>query len=366
MYRIEDEMVHSLDSANENLSQGHITLNEIWTQPTLWSDTFARIRNQNHSWSKLVKQPGIICGAGSSAYASAAIQMTWPFARAIPSTELLLDTRGLEGAMFMLSVARSGNSPESSAVIEIVRKRYPNVAQFAITCSSEGKLARLPGVTSTLLDPRTNDKGLAMTSSFSNLVLAGLTVSNTVELDAALGIICDRVRGDFPRLMTLAREIALDGPRRAAVLASPILFPWAQEAALKIMELTAGQVSTMAETYLGLRHGPMSFIDRTTLVLCLISNDSRRRSYELDLLAELRVKQIGRIVAVAPESVSAAHFDTRVNPMALELPDCLRTPFEIVFPQLLAHQCSLKLGLNPDNPSSEGIINRVVPDIPIH
>jgi tagatose-6-phosphate ketose/aldose isomerase len=46
--------------------------------------------------------------------------------------------------------------------------------------------------------------------------------------------------------------------------------------------------------------------------------------------------------------------------------DDLRTPFEIVIPQLLGYHLSLRIGLNPDNPSPDGVINRVVQGVNIH
>ncbi len=48
------------------------------------------------------------------------------------------------------------------------------------------------------------------------------------------------------------------------------------------------------------------------------------------------------------------------------LADYLRTPAEIVFPQLLAFHLSLRLGLNPDSPSPGGVINRVVEGVVIY
>ena len=52
--------------------------------------------------------------------------------------------------------------------------------------------------------------------------------------------------------------------------------------------------------------------------------------------------------------------------MLPEGPDDLRTPFEILIPQLLGYYLSLSIGLNPDNPSPNGVINRVVQGVKIH
>ena len=357
-------MTQASESPNLPALRGQTTLSEIFGQPSLWPDTLARM--QLLSWSKLAQETGVISGAGSSAYAAAAIQAAWPGARAIPTTELILDLSRLENARFLLSIARSGDSPESIAVIKKAAQKYPEVAQFAITCNPEGKLAQSTGMKVAQLNPRTNDQSLVMTSSFSNLVLAGLSLSFSSELDRHLGAICERVRDRLPSLASLAAQVAKKCPNRAVVLASPPLFPWAQESSLKIMEMTSGRVAAMAETYLGLRHGPMSFIDQETLVLCLVSVDSVVGFYERDLISELRAKGLGRIIGIAPVSFPKEEFDVSVGAVADELPDLLRTPFEIIFPQLLAYELSLRSGLDPDSPSPDGIITRVVPGIHIH
>jgi len=55
-----------------------------------------------------------------------------------------------------------------------------------------------------------------------------------------------------------------------------------------------------------------------------------------------------------------------VPAMAPNLPDELRGPFEIVFPQLLAYHLSLASDLDPDSPSPDGVITRVVQPFQLH
>jgi tagatose-6-phosphate ketose/aldose isomerase len=150
------------------------------------------------------------------------------------------------------------------------------------------------------------------------------------------------------------------------VLASAPLIGAAREASLKILEMTAGQIPVLTETYLGLRHGPMSFLREDTLVLCFLSSSPRMRSYELDLLVELHAKKLGYVVAITPDELQGLPISQQIRAIAPELPDTLRTPFEIVFAQLLALHLSLQVGLNPDNPSPDGVINRVVQGVRIH
>jgi tagatose-6-phosphate ketose/aldose isomerase len=141
---------------------------------------------------------------------------------------------------------------------------------------------------------------------------------------------------------------------------------WQREAALKTLEMTAGRYPLVSETYLGLRHGPMSFVTPDTVVLCLLSNNKVRRNYEADLIRELRAKRIGHVVAIAEHGELDHLFDQLIPALAPQTDDALRTPFEILGPQLLGYHLSLQIGLNPDNPSPDGVINRVVSGVRIY
>lgn len=342
---------------------GELTRAEIFQQPELWPDTVRRVRAARLTG---LAAP-VITGAGSSAFAAQAVAAAWRGARAVPSTELLLDFREVlpeEGAV--LSLARSGDSPESTAVVERIQRALPKVRHIAITCNAEGRLARWPGVERVVLDPRTNDRSLVMTSSFSNLVLAGLALARPEEVEAALPVMCAGWEALLPRLDAEARMLAERPPARLVALASTPLLGAARETGLKVLEMTAGRVAVLQETYLGLRHGPMSFLEPETLVLCFVSSGPRRRPYEMDLVRELRTKKLGRLVALGQPETESHLFDRVVSTAASGLLDYLRTPAEIVFSQLLGYHLSLRLGLDPDNPSPDRVIARVVQGVRIY
>lgn len=309
----------------------------------------------------------VVTGAGTSAYAASAVAVSWGGSVAIPTTDLVLDSKPFfSDSGLLLSLARSGDSPESIAAVEKVQQQFPRVKQLAITCNADGRLASAPAVEAIVLDPRTNDRSLAMTSSFSNLVLAGLSLRYHQQLDAALPPLCRRVELNLPKFEEAARTIARRSISRVTILASRSLFGAAREASLKILEMTAGNVVAIPETFLGLRHGPMSFLRDDSLVLCILSSDPRVRRYENDLIDELRSKQLGYIVAIVPEGTDGRSLDQSIPACAGNLPDYLRAPFEIVFPQLLAYHLSLQAGLDPDSPSPNGVITRVVQGVRIY
>lgn len=351
-------------------SSGTVTHEEIFRQPLLWPSTLDRVRAAKLSCLSADK-PAILSGAGTSAFAAAAVAASWPRSRAIPTTDLLLSTEqelraavpGFSASGLLISLGRSGDSPESTAVVSKLQCACPHVNHLVITCNANGRLARAPGTDRIVLDPRTNDQSLAMTSSFSNLTLAGLALRHGAELAQHVPAISERVQQVLPRLDAVARDLATKVVDRVAILASGALYPLAQETALKILEMTAGNVVAMPETFLGLRHGPMSFLRADSLVLCFLSSDPNRRRYEQDLIRELRSKSLGRIVVVGEDTESG---EISVPAQAVRLPDYLRVPFEIPFAQLLAYRLSLANGLNPDNPSPDGVITRVVPNFRMH
>jgi tagatose-6-phosphate ketose/aldose isomerase len=295
------------------------------------------------------------------------VASAWPRAQAIPTTDLLIDTeRYLAGVDAVISLARSGDSPESPAVVERIRGLRPDILQFAIVCDEDGALTHSSLDGHIVLDPRTNDQSLVMTSAFSNLVLAGLVLAQPGAVSATVEAFSKHATELLPDLDRACRQEAAHVRDRIVILSSSPLLGWAREAGLKMLEMTAGRFPVVTETYLGLRHGPMSFVKADTLVLCLLSSDPVRRRYEIDLIRELRAKKIGHLVGIIDPAGSEGLFDKVIPAVAPQADDSLRTPYEIMGPQLLGYHMSLRIGLNPDNPSPEGVINRVVQGVKIH
>jgi tagatose-6-phosphate ketose/aldose isomerase len=346
------------------------TLPEIHQQPLLWPLTLDIVRTaaqQMQLASKLQGARVLLTGAGTSAYAASAVASAWPRAVACPTTDLLIDTeRYLVDVDAVISLARSGNSPESAAVVERVRALRPDILQLAIVCNEHGALSRsgLDGLI--VLDPRTNDRSLVMTSSFSNLVLAGLILAQPDSAAASVDEYSQRADSLLADIDRACQSVAARVRDRIVVLSSSPLIGWQHEAGLKTLEMTAGKFPLVTETYLGLRHGPMSFVTPDTLVLCLLSSDTVRRSYEEDLIRELRTKGIGYLVGIVDPEGSEGLFDQLIPAVAPHIDDALRTPYEILGPQLLGYYLSLRIGLNPDSPSPDGVISRVVRGVTIH
>jgi tagatose-6-phosphate ketose/aldose isomerase len=346
------------------------TYEEISRQPILWPTTLNHVRSASERLNlpaKLKNARVVLTGAGTSAYAASAVASAWPRALAVPTTDLLIDSeRYLLDVDAVISLARSGDSPESAAVVERVRALKPGILQFAIVCNKDSALSRsgLDGLIP--LDPRTNDKSLVMTSSFSNLVLGGLVLAQPDAVASTVDEFSKRASALLPEIDQASKRAAAGIRDRIVVLSSSPLLGWRREAGLKSVEMTAGRFPLVTETYLGLRHGPMSFVKSDTFVLCLLSSDPTRRLYEIDLLRELRAKKIGYLVGIADPADSQGLFDEVIPAVAPHADDALRTPYEIMGPQLLGYHLSLRIGLNPDSPSPDGVINRVVQGVTIY
>jgi tagatose-6-phosphate ketose/aldose isomerase len=223
------------------------------------------------------------------------------------------------------------------------------------------------------LDEAVNDRGLAMTSSFTNMVLAGQCVGH-LEDEAQFGEVVAQLSETGRRFLPAAAEVAeaitLLGCTRTCFVGSGVLRAVADESALKVVELSGGKVTTLAETPLGLRHGPLSSVDGQTLFVAFLSSEARRRGYELDLLREIDRKRLGRVRAVVTarsgEDASSLvdyclSLDTGGN-----FPDHYRPVLDVMLSQLIGLFASMRSGLKPDQPSPSGTITRVVAPIKLY
>ncbi|ULU24708.1 SIS domain-containing protein [Dyella terrae] len=364
------------------------TVREILQQPDTWRDTASRLSDpttQAMLRELLATQPEhiVLTGSGSSVYVGECLAPVLQEglgipAQAIAAGTLLTHRRGTlpKGRGLLISIARSGDSPESASVVDQVLEAEPDYQHLVVTCNVQGQLATRyrnePRVRVMQLSPRTNDRSLVMTSSFTNLVLggSGLLHVHGGNADASLAdLAANIVTHLFERYGdALAQQGAADFDA-ALYLGSGAAFGAAREAALKMLEMSGGAVSAMCETYLGLRHGPMSWLDRPCPVVAFLSSAPAVRAYELDLLREIARKKLGGVRIVVGEAIPT----DLIGPgdVAVELPGLSRLDeaqqamVHVVAGQVLALFRCLSLGQQPDAPS-QGVLTRVVQAFAIH
>ena len=365
------------------------TLTEIFQQPELWRQTaelaalVAGRRLERLRRSEFV----VLTGSGSSHYVGECIapaiqRRTGRATLALGSGELLLARRDLlppQRPLMLVSFARSGNSPESSALISSCLEHEPAVEHLVLTCNPSGSVARRWGagaeqrVSVEVLDPRTCDKSLVMTSSFTNLALAGLGLGYAESLktylrhtETLVGVGLDLLDSWLDRLESIARKPFA----RMIALGSGGQFGTARESALKMLEMTDGRVATQAESWLGFRHGPMCAFGHDCLLVLFFSGEGPKRAYQLDVLREVRDKGLGGTVVAVGREIPAellSDGDLLVGPRGLaELPDEWAAIAETMVGQLLGFFRCLEEGLEPDLPAGSGSISRVVPEFRLY
>ena len=163
-----------------------------------------------------------------------------------------------------------------------------------------------PQVLSICLDDAVNDRGLAMTSSFSNMVVFGQCLAHWDEIERYEHVLSQLIHAGksfLPIAADSAARLAKGPYTKACFVGSGPLRAVAKESALKLLELTAGKVLTMSESALGLRHGPMAALDQNTLFVCFLSGNKRVQEYERNLLDEIGSKRLvtTRVVVAGSE-----------------------------------------------------------------
>lgn len=358
------------------------TAREIRQQPTTLRATQTLLAEQRAEieafLNPLLAKPDlriILAGAGTSAFigeclAATIARTTGLCVEAIPTTDIVSAPRlylKCSTPTLLVSFGRSGNSPESIAAIELADAGVADVHHLLITCNPDGQLAQAAGEkTHVLVLPEaTHDRGFAMTSSFSAMMLAALAIFSGIRtFDGRIEPIANAV-GDLlttiePRIAKLAER----GLSRVVYLGSGPFQGLAREAALKLLELTDGGLVTMFDSTLGFRHGPKTIVNGDTLVVVFVSNDPLTRAYDRDMIDELRADGVaGAVMAISAQPGIADSLQVR----GLERAEDSDLLFPYIVPaQLFALHASLHRGLDPDTPNKAGTVNRVVQGVRIH
>ena len=386
-----------VSSDEEKAERGlRYTPREIAQQPKLWMSTFHLFQSRLSEFEKLFQSAGmnlssdkrptvLLIGAGTSDYIGKSLvhlfRRQWQCdVVALPSTDLLthLDHELIPNKSYLcVSFSRSGESPEGVSVLERILKIRPDVHHLVVSCNGAGRMAAaIEGKENALafiLEDAVNDRGLAMTSSFSSMVILGQCLAHFKSIhryEEVLAALVPAGESFLSIAADCAAELASGSYTQACFVGSGALRAVAQESALKLLEMTAGEIQTMSESALGLRHGPMAALNETTLFVNFLSSDERVRKYETDLLEEIGKKGLVRTRLVVSSGLNPGsgpfaeyHLNAGIGP---SIPDEYRAPVDVLFGQLLGLFFSLRSNLKPDCPSPNGAISRVVGNISVY
>lgn len=366
---------------------GALTGAEIVQQPAVWQQVRDLIASRSVAISQFLlplilnKELRIILtGAGTSAFIGKCLapQMLAKLQRrveAIATTDLVSGPDlYFQPAVptLLVSFARSGSSPESLAAVELANQLCPTIHHIIVTCNEQGELfvnsKDRSNVLTVLLPQATHDRGFAMTSSFTSMLYSASLMFGLVNSEEQYCQAMSQAAADvIERALPLVRGLVDKKFERVVYLGSNALRGLAEEAALKLLELTDGRTVACFDSPLGFRHGPKTIVNDKTLVVLFLTNHPYTRQYDLDLLRELQQDgKAGQVVALSAnqdmiDSADYFHVTELAHANNLEL----ALPY-IVFAQIFALLQSLALGNTPDRPSASGTVNRVVQGVTVY
>lgn len=370
------------------------TKKEIEGQPDLWIETLQLIHEESYhlDFLKSIFQQNhahvVLTGAGSSAFIGEAVEHLFEgpqtSARALPTTTLVthfkeyIDTKT---PLLLISFARSGNSPESMAVVNIAESHCDNVHHLAITCNKSGQLAQkiqqLKNGCAVILPPASEDRGLAMTGSFTSMMLSAIYLSKKFKKPKNNGAIdaLQQIAEDTREIIQTAppslKRISEEPFNRIVFLGSGPLLGIARESHLKVQELTDGDVVGKFDSFLGFRHGPKAVVDNKTILVFLFSSDDHVFRYEKDLVEEILHEDTAMTcIGVFHSSQQAEVLDLDLDIIIRQDENPIPSDYDLlpyVLPaQIIGFYKSLDLGLEPDAPSQNNAISRVVKGVKIY
>lgn len=380
----------SLNNQSIILKNDSYTELEIFSQPDLWiklHQEYSLIKQQLRNYLKNFFNNAdthvILTGAGSSAFIGEVLLGVYNTkfnnpVSAVATTDLVTHPElyfNKHNKYLLISFARSGNSPESSQAIILSEKLSKSVSHLIITCNNESEL--IESVSSKnnfvfLLPSETNDKGLAMTASFTSMLLAGLMISrinldddfhDQIELLHKYG---NRVLNEYSKDIQKAASLYF---KRAVFLGSGMMKGIARESQLKLQELTDGKIICKYDSFMGFRHGPKAVIDEDTLIVYLFTNNQYANLYEKDLVMAIAKNRKNLFtIGVMEDNLDLPKLDLKIllSENGKKIHEDFLTVVSVLPAQLLGLYKSINLGLKPDTPSESGMIHRVVQGVNIY
>ena len=368
---------------------GTWTEEEIRQQPASWIRSLNNIDSLRASidsfLTPLLRKHDlriVLTGAGTSAFIGDIIapwlsSHTGKNFTAVPTTDLVtnpMDYFSPTHPLLLISFARSGNSPESVAAVELANQFVPECYHLSITCNEAGSLYQnavdSDNAFALLMPAETHDRGFAMTSSITTMMASCLAVFVPEVFNSqAFCAVADRCQAILSSLGDFSHGVFGNEPwKRIVYLGSGGLQGVARESALKVLELTAGELAAFYDSPTGFRHGPKSLVNNETLVVVFISSHPYTRRYDLDLLAELhRDRQAMRVVAIAAETDPIIEAGPHILlPPSRAFNDMEQAFCFLMYAQVFALTQSIRVGNTPDTPSASGTVNRVVQGVVIH
>jgi len=250
------------------------------------------------------------------------------------------DTAYSKGSCTLLvAISRSGTTTETITAVKQFREKQRGPV-IVITNYSNTPLAALGDLA--IVIPEGQEQSVAQTRSFASMYIASTALATVIagreDLLEAMSALPAQGEALIHTYEPLAREIGqnmdLD---RFYFLGSGPRYGFACEANLKMKEMTLTRCEPFH--FMEFRHGPMSLVTETSLIIGLLSDKNRvHEQAVLDDMAYLG----GRVLSIG-DSDTEVSFNSR-------LPEPIRNILYLPVPQLMAYYRSIAKGLNPDQP----------------
>ncbi len=386
-------MVFNKSEESWNQLGAYWTSKEIFQQPETWLKTLQQVKDEQNEIRAFIDKVMshedydiILTGAGTSEFVGNSIysylnKSTNYKTKSYASTDIVACPENFLSASkptLLVSFGRSGNSPESVAAVEAANTVCETIYHLFVTCNHEGALAKFAEgkdhCYAINLTPETHDQSFAMTSSFSNMYLATILAFNLDKLDQLeeeiKEIAAQTALYHQKGYESIAEKIVSEFDfSRIVYLGSNCLKGVAQESALKMCELTRGEIMTTYDSCMGFRHGPKSVRDGGTLTGVYLRDDPYTRQYDSDIVKEIAREKTGKIVAISgyQDDEIAGVVDYFYSFDNLNKHDSVLLGLECInVAQTIALVKSMSRGVKPDTPSITGTVTRVVHGVTIY
>ncbi|MHB8719232.1 MAG: SIS domain-containing protein [Candidatus Dormibacteria bacterium] len=294
----------------------------------------------------------VFAGCGTSYHlaltaASVAAGLGGRRATAVPAGDAWLfpDTRLTpETNPGIVAISRSGTTTETVLLARLSRLR--GLPVLAVSVDGH-ELAAAADEAITL--GHAHEESVVMTQSFSNLLLALLTVAarwagpSGDEFAAALPSVADAAAASLPGAEAVAASLAQEAHRQYVYLGGGSLHGVALEGMLKMKEMT--QVTAEAYHTLEFRHGPISTIEPGALAVLMLSHAGAAE--ELAVARDVRALG-GDVIVLAPEGVDTGGEDVLMLRGGIH--DGHSALLAAPFLQFLALHRTLVARIDPDAP----------------
>lgn len=333
-----------------------ITYNEIYKQP----ESFEAINNTLEDIYGVLDKAFaedydelIFTGCGTSLYLAQAAAHAFSSYNAIPSkavccSELYYfpETFVKNRKVLVLPITRKSYTTEVRMAIDKVRS-YPGVKSLAITCDQDSALYN----DFMILSPDTAEDSVIMTRSFTSMVylaaVMAMYAGGKKDEIAAMAGYGDSARDALKKMDDLAKSIITEHEELNLfiTLGQGINYGVANECMNKMKEM--GLSNSEAYFSLEYRHGPMSLVDKNTLIIFLSHSETVKE--DAKLLAQM--KEYGAVTVAIGNTSSA---DLKDADYCLDLPygynDTQNAAIIGFIGQFIGYYIAEKKGIDADSP----------------